>query len=607
VAITVSGLEQGQEIAGQVGLIINAYAGNTEVDFEPSRAETPQPIPTWAWLIFLAIVAWTMFYVLNPTGKPAVATASTMESSALLGQRVFADTCAKCHQENGESLPDWGAPPLKDSEFVLEANPTSLVTFIVAGPQEGANALGADAPGAGRPRLRMPAWGTRLTNDELVAVVNHIRSSWGNQAPLIQRKLRRAPDEILRVNSRLVEALQKGNLDEIDKLYSKNAERQVRLVRPEDRVDVSEHGTVVKAIGDWLKTIQTVNSLALTPASYAVIETGGDDVVYGDGTMLLTVTPKGSTQSKTYQGSFVRVYVREFDKEELPAWRIAFDFARVPMPIGCEPPGGNLCPPAVVAKTSFQDVVNILKSLGQQAPNTPHRNFWDLPYKDFKDFKFPYPKIKGSYIRLINPGVPAGETNLIKALRDGNDILVEQPDKPPQLVKIDRMPKGTPPLSAYDISRIEGWISLGMPEFVGQGTTTNPPPNPPAMDGTTPAAGADDFASIQEMIRGWSPKAAGSPHGKFWEKPYAEFVDFAFPFTSDKYDVKIRMIEKGKGADSNLIRALTGRPLVGTKADGTTVEISDIPLMPPKGKKPPKEDIDRLARWIDAGAPEKRP
>ncbi len=75
VAITVSGIEPNQEIAGQVGLIINAYAGNTEIDFEPSRAETPQPVPTWAWLIFLVIVAWTMFYVLNPATKPVQAAA----------------------------------------------------------------------------------------------------------------------------------------------------------------------------------------------------------------------------------------------------------------------------------------------------------------------------------------------------------------------------------------------------------------------------------------------------------------------------------------------------------------------------------------------------
>src|SRR5205814_10082830 len=94
VAITVSGLEPNQEIAGQVGVIINAYAGNTEVDFEPSRAEPPQPIPTWAWLIFLAIAAFTMFYVLNPA-RPAPVT-QTADIDARMGERVFVDQCSKC-------------------------------------------------------------------------------------------------------------------------------------------------------------------------------------------------------------------------------------------------------------------------------------------------------------------------------------------------------------------------------------------------------------------------------------------------------------------------------------------------------------------------------
>src|SRR5437879_3824119 len=89
VAITTSGITPQQEIAGQVGLVINAYAGNTEIDFEPSRAETPQPIPTWAWLIFLGIVAWTMFYVLNPSSRPA--SAATARVSEVAGERVYTD------------------------------------------------------------------------------------------------------------------------------------------------------------------------------------------------------------------------------------------------------------------------------------------------------------------------------------------------------------------------------------------------------------------------------------------------------------------------------------------------------------------------------------
>ena len=109
VAITITGLEPGQEIAGQVGVIVNAYAGNTEIDFEPSRAETPAPIPTWAWLIFLAIIAWTMFFLLNPTLTQEQSASAGV--SAQVGARVYLDVCAKCHQETGLGAPGLGPAP----------------------------------------------------------------------------------------------------------------------------------------------------------------------------------------------------------------------------------------------------------------------------------------------------------------------------------------------------------------------------------------------------------------------------------------------------------------------------------------------------------------
>src|SRR5262245_44254002 len=159
VAITCSGLIPSQEIAGQVGLVINAYAGNTEVDFEPSRAETPQPIPTWAWLIFLAIVAWTLFYVLNPSVK-AVATASA-GISATAGERVYADVCAKCHQEDGMGAPGLGPARLQDNSVVISADPSELVQFVAAGPvPEGAiTANGGEGTGRSAVRMRMLPFG----------------------------------------------------------------------------------------------------------------------------------------------------------------------------------------------------------------------------------------------------------------------------------------------------------------------------------------------------------------------------------------------------------------------------------------------------------------
>ena len=110
VAVTVSGLEPNQTIGGQVELIINAYAGNTEVDFEPRQAETPQPIPTWAWVLLLAVGAWTLFYVINPRLASRVAAAVSAQAPAGGGERIYVDTCARCHGEDGRGQRDADDP-----------------------------------------------------------------------------------------------------------------------------------------------------------------------------------------------------------------------------------------------------------------------------------------------------------------------------------------------------------------------------------------------------------------------------------------------------------------------------------------------------------------
>ena len=66
------------------------------------------------------------------------------------------------------------------------------------------------------------------------------------------------------------------------------------------------------------------------------------------------------------------------------------------------------------------------------------------------------------------------------------------------------------------------------------------------------------------------------------------------------------MLEPGKGAGSNLVRALEGRPLIVRAADGTTKE-QEFSRMPPKGAPVPEADIARIRRWIDHGAPRDRP
>jgi cytochrome c oxidase cbb3-type subunit II len=105
------------------------------------------------------------------TGKPGT---ETDENVLPDGKALYATYCQGCHQENGEGLK--GAfPALKGSTVVMDANPEIMVNVIMQG---------YDA----RPEFgMMPAVGTNsaLKPGEIAAIMNHERSSWGNNAPKV--------------------------------------------------------------------------------------------------------------------------------------------------------------------------------------------------------------------------------------------------------------------------------------------------------------------------------------------------------------------------------------------------------------------------------------
>ena len=89
------------------------------------------------------------------------------------GAALYATNCQSCHQSNGEGLK--GAfPPLKGSSVVLDDNPELMVNIILNGY------TGRMSEGYGA----MPAVGTNnnLTPEEITAIMNHEKSSWGNDA-----------------------------------------------------------------------------------------------------------------------------------------------------------------------------------------------------------------------------------------------------------------------------------------------------------------------------------------------------------------------------------------------------------------------------------------
>ena len=69
--ITVQGLKENEIVEGKISILVNAYSVSSKEKWEPTTAETPSPIPSWIWVMFILIVAWAMFYFINQWNPPA--------------------------------------------------------------------------------------------------------------------------------------------------------------------------------------------------------------------------------------------------------------------------------------------------------------------------------------------------------------------------------------------------------------------------------------------------------------------------------------------------------------------------------------------------------
>ena len=203
--IAVVGLRKQEVVRGRVPILVNAYESRLGDVFEPGRVETPAPIPTWTWVLALVVMTWAMWYAASeyrshadtlaaaapgaaaPASAPASAARPTSAPSGASagepawkaqGAQVFGNYCSACHQLTGQGLPGV-FPPLAGSATVKSKDPSEHVRTVLHGLH------GKTIAGVAYPAV-MPPFGPQLTDAEVAAVVNHERSSWGNNAPLVQ-------------------------------------------------------------------------------------------------------------------------------------------------------------------------------------------------------------------------------------------------------------------------------------------------------------------------------------------------------------------------------------------------------------------------------------
>lgn len=86
-------------------------------------------------------------------------------SSGYATEKLFLDNCAVCHQADGMGIPDV-YPALATSE-VVRSGAVDMALVLLIG------------------RGEMPSFKGALSNEDMAAIINYVRNSWGNSGEAI--------------------------------------------------------------------------------------------------------------------------------------------------------------------------------------------------------------------------------------------------------------------------------------------------------------------------------------------------------------------------------------------------------------------------------------
>lgn len=90
------------------------------------------------------------------------------------GEAIYVDQCASCHRVDGTGVPRL-FPSLARGASVVQDNPVSTIRVVLEGVRTVATAGAPTGPG-------MPAFGWKLSDAEIAAVLTYVRNAWGNAA-----------------------------------------------------------------------------------------------------------------------------------------------------------------------------------------------------------------------------------------------------------------------------------------------------------------------------------------------------------------------------------------------------------------------------------------
>lgn len=98
----------------------------------------------------------------------------TDNAAQSLGAKLYNKNCASCHQTNGKGI-SGSIPPLAGSALANSEDVTKPIRIVLHGFRGAIERNGVKYNGVMQP------WHSVLSDEEIAAVLTHVRTSWGNQ------------------------------------------------------------------------------------------------------------------------------------------------------------------------------------------------------------------------------------------------------------------------------------------------------------------------------------------------------------------------------------------------------------------------------------------
>jgi mono/diheme cytochrome c family protein len=157
----------------------------------PEPSETNRPIPWWVIVMVGLLVAFGVVYIATSRlldtpsawgdGRSRVELAGAAAGAKADGAVLYAAMCVACHQAGGTGLAGV-FPPLAGAEWV-NGRDSTLASIVLRGIDGPLTVKGTTYHG------QMPAFAGKLKDEQIAAVLTHLRSSWGNASPALAAEI----------------------------------------------------------------------------------------------------------------------------------------------------------------------------------------------------------------------------------------------------------------------------------------------------------------------------------------------------------------------------------------------------------------------------------